>query len=149
MDAISVPILFALSAMSIMAVFAISAAAFVSPSMDLIKAAENDVTFCMYSLALIPAVLYAFDAYPLTTSALSLNSVSMPPRDCCNLPPSSRESLMTFPTAAATPNPARPLSIFFPNAFPALSPAGSISAPRSFEILACEPFIFGMIVTVA
>ena len=54
---ISVPILLALSDISVMAWSAFSAAAFVSPPKDCSRDAEKLVTVSMYSLALSPAVL--------------------------------------------------------------------------------------------
>ena len=54
---ISVPILLALSLISVIAWLAASAAATVSPSSDDIRDALKLVTVSIYSLALIPAVL--------------------------------------------------------------------------------------------
>ena len=59
MDPISVPILLALSAISIIALLAISADLFVSPAHALKREALNEVTFSIYSLADKPVVLYA------------------------------------------------------------------------------------------
>ena len=53
----SVPILLALSLISVIALLAASAAATVSPSSDDIRDALKLVTVSMYSLALMPAVL--------------------------------------------------------------------------------------------
>ena len=55
----SVPILFALSDISVIATFAFSAAAAVSLFMLASSDAEKLVTVSMYSFAGIPAVLYA------------------------------------------------------------------------------------------
>ena len=78
----SVPILFALSDISVSARFAFSAAALVSPSRDCSRDAEKLVTVSMYSFADSPAVLYALFAYSITLSWLSLKSVSTPPTSC-------------------------------------------------------------------
>ena len=145
----SVPILLALSAMSTIAVFAISAAAAVSPSIEEISAAENDVTFSMYSFADMPAVLYASDAYPLTTSAFSLNSVSIPPRLCWSFAPSFTLSPINLPMAAPTPTAVAPASRDLPKDLPADVPALSVLPASSLAIVSCDPFIFGMILTVA
>ena len=57
MDCMSVPILLALSLMSVMARLAFSAAASVSLPMDCSREAEKLVTVSMYLLAESPAVL--------------------------------------------------------------------------------------------
>ena len=82
MDSMSVPILLALSDMSMMAWFAYSAAASVSPPKDWIREAEKAVACCMYVFADTPAVLYAFAAYSWIVSEASLNNVSTPPTSC-------------------------------------------------------------------
>ena len=82
MLAMSVPILLALSDMSVIAMSALSAAASVSLPRDCSSAAENDVTVSMYALADSPAVLYALAAYCCTLSDADLNSVSTPPTSC-------------------------------------------------------------------
>ena len=58
----SVPILFALSDISVIAKFALSAAALVSPPRDCKRDAEKLVTVSIYSFADRPAVLYALFA---------------------------------------------------------------------------------------
>ena len=117
MSFISEPILFALSDISVIAVFANSAAFAVSPPKEEIKLAENDVTFSMYSLADTPAVLKASLAYCLTVPAESLKSVSIPPIDCCNFAPSSiadENALLTPPVSALIPLINAPLTKFAP-----------------------------------
>ena len=81
-----VPILFALSDISIIAMSAYSAAFAVSPPSDCKRLALKLVTCCMYSFADIPAVVYALFALSITVCADSLKSVSTPPIDCCNAP---------------------------------------------------------------
>ena len=81
----AVPILLALSAMSVMARSAYSAAASVSPARPCSRVAEKPVTVSIYWFADIPAVLYALSAYSITVSALVLNSVSTPPVSCSKL----------------------------------------------------------------
>ena len=76
MSSIDVPILFALSDISRIAVSAYFAAFSVSPPRDCSRLAEKPVTVSMYSLADSPAVLYASAAYCCTAPALPLNSVS-------------------------------------------------------------------------
>ena len=98
-----VPILFALSDMSVMAISATSAAAFVSPERLCNNDAEKLVTFCIYSLADIPAVLYALFAFAITTSALSLNSVSTPPMFCSRLATESSDAFVVAAKAAVIP----------------------------------------------
>ena len=82
MEAMSEPILFALSDISVIAMFAYSAAFSVSPPREEIRLAEKPVTVSMYSLAESPAVLYASVAYSMTFPELSLKSVSTPPTNC-------------------------------------------------------------------
>ena len=84
----SVPNLFALSAMSIIAISATSAALAVSPPKLLKSDAEKLVTCDIYSLADRPAVLNAASALALTTLAFSLNNVSTPPMLCSSAAPS-------------------------------------------------------------
>lgn len=65
MEDISVPILLALSDISVIAISAYFAAFSVSPPRDWIRLAEKPVTVSMYSLAEMPAVLYALGSIPL------------------------------------------------------------------------------------
>ena len=89
----------ALSAISLTAISAALAAASVSPPKDCKSEALNDVTCCIYSLAEIPAVVYALFALVITFCADSPNSVSIPPIDCCNAPYES-DTCFTSPTPA-------------------------------------------------
>ena len=68
--------------MSVSAMFATSAAASVSPPSEEISDALNIVTFCIYSFAEIPTVLYASSAYVITLLYAPLKIVSMPPVNC-------------------------------------------------------------------
>ena len=82
MEDISVPILLALSDISVIAISAYFAAFSVSPPRDWIRLAEKPVTVSMYSLAESPAVLYALAAYRWISCEESLNKVSTPPTSC-------------------------------------------------------------------
>ena len=77
-----VPILFALSLMSIIARLPSSAAWAVSPPNEEIRLAEKLVICCMYVFASTPAVRYASAAYFCTVFELFLKRVSMPPTAC-------------------------------------------------------------------
>ena len=85
-DFISVPILLALSDISVIAILVISAAVLVSPPKLFIIAALDSIATCIYSLADIPAVLYASLAYCIIVSESCLKSVSIPPTNCCCSP---------------------------------------------------------------
>lgn len=82
MLSISLPILLALSLISVIAMFAYSTAAAVSPPKPWRSEAENDVASSMYWLALIPAVAYALLAYAISASDDSWYRVSIPPTSC-------------------------------------------------------------------
>ena len=157
MDAMSVPILLALSAMSTMAMFASCAAALVSLLTLDSRLAAKLVVCSIYSLADRPTVRYACaallktvcwdcirDAYSSLTASTDLptdlayssmlrppapNSVSMPPMLCCNAPPRFRESEIILPMPAAAITFFRVPTSFVPSSVPALSPAEDASPP--------------------
>ena len=141
----SVPILFALSDISVIAWFDSLAAFLVFPPKELIIAAENDVTFSMYSFPDIPAVLYASAAYFFTRPADPLNSVSTPPSDCSSFAPSNIAVFNTFPIPAAI----IAAFILLPNPFPSDVPALSISPPIDFLSIPPMPFADGITCTYA
>ena len=82
----SVPILLALSDISIIAISAISAAFCVSPDKLCNNEAEKLVACFIYSFADNPEVMYALFAFAITVSEASLNNVSTPPICCSNSP---------------------------------------------------------------
>ena len=147
MDSISVPILFALSDMSVMDMFAMSAAFAVSPPSPCSNDAANPVAVSMYSFADIPAVLYASDAYCFIVSALSLNRVSMPPMLCSRAAPSSMLSLIAVPIPAATRAFFSVPTRFPPMLFPADCPADAASPPSASVIFPLMPSADGIIWT--
>ena len=98
----SVPILLALSDISVIAWSAFAAAAAVSPPSDCSRDAEKLVTVSMYSLALSPAVLNALFAYSCTCAEFSPKSVSTPPTSCSYSAYAAIDCLPTSTTASAT-----------------------------------------------
>ena len=149
MLSIDVPILLALSDISIIAMFAISAAFPVSPPSDCNRLALNPVTDSIYALADKPDVLYASLAYPLTISALPLNNVSIPPSDCWSAAPSFNEeakvSLRTFPIPIAAIILVTVPAKLFIKPCPALSPAPTTSVSIAFSIIPLIPSADGII----
>ena len=98
MSEMLVPNLFALSAMSTIAISAYFEAWTVSPPSPCNKLAEKEVTCSMYFTPEMPARLYAVSEFFITVPAESLKSVSTPPRACS----SPAKDLITPPTAPAT-----------------------------------------------
>ena len=137
----------ALSDISCIAISAISAALAVSPAILCKRLAEKLVVSSMYSLALMPAVRYASAAFCLTLSALSLNSVSMPPMLCCSAAPSVMVADKAFPMAAVAIMPFNAPMSFPPKPFPAAAPALSASPPKACVMLPLMPCADGTICT--
>ena len=137
MSSMLVPILLALSDISVMAISATSADFDVSFARELSRLAEKLVVSSIYSFALIPAVLYAFAAFCFTLSALSLNSVSIPPRLCSRFAPSitALDSAFPIPAAAITP------LILLASPFPYFSPGSLPDGILSFNIFFSAFFI--------
>ena len=99
----------------------------------------------MYSFALKPAVLYASFAYLTILSKLSLYKVSIPPRDCCSLPPSVKELVIIVPIPAVTSKVFNLLTKPDPINPPLASPA-FFDSPLNKEVIdPCIPSAEGII----